>query len=39
MQSARGNALMAMTRLTRHAIQRMGQRGFQDDDIELIRLM
>ncbi len=30
---------MAMSQLTRHAIQRMGQRGFQEDDIELIRLI
>jgi len=30
---------MAISRLTRHAIQRMGQRGFQEDDLELIQLI
>ena len=39
MQSERGNTPMTMSRLTRHAIRRMGQRGFQEDDLELIRLI
>jgi hypothetical protein len=30
---------MAISQLTRHAIQRMGQRGFQEDDLELIQLI
>ena len=39
MQSERGSTPMAKPGLTRHAIQRMGQRGFQEDDLELIRLI
>ncbi|MBU6497181.1 MAG: hypothetical protein KGJ41_13625 [Rhodospirillales bacterium] len=30
---------MSNTSLTRHAIERMGQRGFRDDDLDLIRLI
>ncbi len=30
---------MASSRLTRHAIERMGQRSFQVDDVELIKLI
>lgn len=30
---------MTASQLTRHAIQRMGQRGFQDEDLELIQLI
>jgi len=30
---------MSSAKLTRHAVARMGQRGFYDDDLDLIRLI
>ena len=30
---------MSQTQLTRHAVARMGQRNFQNDDLDLIRLI